>query len=150
MPGFDDPTYVIIVLALLVPFVWLGVALRRLQAKGPYLMSEEQRFRVVTTTETLSLKYPDGREEVVAWDAIAAVRIRTTDAGPRADDVWWHFDRLDGGPTLEVPNGATGVAELVSMIGAVLDGFDHDAIVAAMASTERADFPAWVRPGAEA
>ena len=150
MPGFGDPTYALIVLALLVPFVWLGVALRRLQARAPYLISEEQRFRVTPSPETLTLTHPDGQTIVMAWDDVAAVRLRTSDEGPLSEDVFWLFDRRDGMPTLSIPNGATGIADLVTMIGSALEGFDHDAIVAAMASTDNADFTAWVRPGAEA
>lgn len=150
MPGFGDPTYAIIVLALLVPFVWLGVAFRRLQARAPYLISEEQRFDVATSDTALTLTHPDGRTVVIPWDDVAAVRLRTSDEGPLAEDVFWLFDRRDGMSTISIPNRATGIADLVTMVGSVLEGFDHDAIVAAMASTDDADFTAWVRPGAEA
>lgn len=150
MPGFGDPTYAIIVLALLVPFVWLGVAFRRLQARAPYLIGEEQLIRVGTSATALTLSHPDGQTVVIPWDDVTAVRLRTSDEGPLVEDVFWLIDRRDGMPTISIPNGATGVADLVTMVGSVLEGFDHDAIVAAMASTENADFTAWLRPGAEA
>jgi len=150
MPDFGDPTYTIIVLALLVPFIWLGVAFRRLQARAPWLVRDEQLYRVVPTAESLTLTHPDGKTVVIPWTDVTAVRLRTTDEGPQADDVFWLFDRRDGLPTISIPNGATGVAELVTMIGTALEGFDHDAIVAAMASTDNAEFSAWLRPGAEA
>lgn len=79
----------------------------------------------------------------VAWTDLAAVRIRTTDAGPFEDDLLWELHRADGlvvtvGPETE------GIGALLERLQR-LPGFDNEAVVAAATSTKNAVFPCWPR-----
>ena len=80
---------------------------------------------------------------VMALDALTSVEIVTTDAGPGADDVFWHLTD-ETGQQVSIPGGATGAQALLDRLGS-LPGFDHIAVVSAMGSTENRRFAIWSR-----
>jgi len=80
---------------------------------------------------------------VLALDALISIEIVTTDAGPGADDVFWHLaDEI--GQQVSIPGGAKGAEALLDRLGS-LPGFDHMAVVSAMGSTENRRFAIWSR-----
>jgi hypothetical protein len=83
----------------------------------------------------------DGNERIVRWDTLRAVLIETTDQGPFVEDVWWIL--IDGEGHCIIPQEAGGEALLERL--QALPGFDNDAVIAAMASTENQIFVCWQR-----
>ena len=79
----------------------------------------------------------------VAWTDLAAVSIRTTDAGPFEDDLHWELHRRDGG-VVTVGSETEGIGALIEHLQR-LPGFDNEAVVAASSSTQNALFPCWAR-----
>ena len=91
----------------------------------------------------MACRYPNGDAEAVAWDDLQAVLIETNDEGPFAPDLFWILVGRPGGCIL--PQGAAGEDELLRRLQA-LDGFDNDAVSAAMSSTENQPVLCWKRP----
>jgi hypothetical protein len=81
--------------------------------------------------------------ETVPWTDLAAVSIRTTDAGPFEDDLHWELHRRDGG-VVTVGSETEGIGDLIERLQR-LPGFDNEAVVVASSSTENAGFPCWAR-----
>lgn len=81
--------------------------------------------------------------EVVAWDSLVAVAIRTTDLGPFSDDFHWVLARRDGPPVV-IASETEGAEALLPALQR-LPGFDDEAVIRASASTENALFPCWRR-----
>lgn len=99
-------------------------------------------MRVTIDDRGVSCHWPDGSETGIAWGALRAVTIRTTDAGPREEDV---FLVLEGaGAACCIPQGADGSDELLERLQR-LPGFDNEAVIAAMGCTDNATFPCWRR-----
>ena len=86
---------------------------------------------------------PDGLVETVPWAELRAVLIETNDRGPWGPDVFWILIGQKGGAV--VPMGATGERELLHRLQK-LEGFDNEAVIAAMGSTDNARFLCWERP----
>lgn len=80
---------------------------------------------------------------VMAIDALVGVAIRTTDAGPFAEDIFWELTDETGVQVL-IPTGAENAAALLDVLE-VLPGFKTMAVVHAMGSTENARFQIWRR-----
>ncbi|HEX2736207.1 MAG TPA: hypothetical protein VHM70_31615 [Polyangiaceae bacterium] len=82
----------------------------------------------------------DGSVEAVQWDELESVEIVTTDAGPFQQDVFWVLAAGDHGC---IVSGEFG--------GRILDhasrfaGWDHEAVIRAMGSTDHARFAVWDR-----
>lgn len=93
--------------------------------------------------ERVTRTLPDGRTESVRWDDLTAVVVETTDQGPFVDDVVWILAGTDSGCL--VPSETPGMGALLERL-ARLPGFDNEAVIAAMGSTENAVFPCWRRP----
>ena len=89
------------------------------------------------------MQRPAGETEYVAWQDLRAVLIQTTDEGPWTVDVYWILLGDHGGCV--VPQGAAGEEGLLARLQQ-LPGFDHGAVIAAMASTDNARFLCWERP----
>ena len=70
------------------------------------------------------------------------VAIRTTDEGPFAEDVFWILTAEK--QVCIIPQGAEGQVELFDQL-LKLPGFDCQAMVVAMSSTENAEFECWKR-----
>jgi hypothetical protein len=77
----------------------------------------------------------------IRWDELAEVTIVTTEEGPFVDDVFWVLRAADG-RELRVPSETAG-----DLLGRLqeLPGFDNEAVIRSMGSTENARFVAWRR-----
>jgi hypothetical protein len=105
-------------------------------------MPPEAAFVITLTDEGVRYRRPDGKLESVAWDDLQAVLIETSDAGPIGTDVYWILAGKHGGCV--IPQGATGEDALLERLQA-LEGFDNDAVIAAMSSTDNQRFVCWRR-----
>lgn len=80
--------------------------------------------------------------------SLAGVMIETNDSGPWGADVWWlMFDENDQ-LACAFPQGATGESDAIDFF-MQLGGFDNEAMIAAMGSTDNAVFPVWRRDQAQ-
>ena len=84
----------------------------------------------------------DGASESVRWEELREVCVLTTDGGPYVDDVFWVLVGREGG--CAIPSETAGMGELLSRLQR-LPGFDNEAVIRAMASTENATFVCWRR-----
>lgn len=98
---------------------------------------------VTFDTECVTRTLPDGNVEIVRWDDLLEVNIITTDEGPYVDDVYWMLHGKDG-RGCAVPSEADGMKELLSRLQE-LPGFDNEAVLKAMGSTNNAIFHCWKR-----
>jgi hypothetical protein len=85
----------------------------------------------------------DGKVEQVAWDDLQEVVVLTTADGPFAEDVFFVLAGRDGTGCV-VPQGAPESGELLERLQR-LPGFDNEAFIRAMSSTEDARFVCWRR-----
>ena len=95
-------------------------------------------FDDIGVTRTL----PNGQAEAVTWAALREVTILTTASGPFEDDVLWVLSG-DGSGCL-VPSLTPGMEALLPRLQE-LPGFDNEAVIQAMGSTEGAQFVCWRR-----
>jgi hypothetical protein len=110
-------------------------------ATHPPLKSEAQ-WVVTITDQNVSCTRPNGKVESLAWDDLQVVAIETSDEGPYVMDVFWYLAGEHSGCV--IPNGATGVAELIERLQALAD-FDNASLSNAMASASNARFILWRR-----
>lgn len=87
---------------------------------------------------------PSGPTERVDWADLRAVLLETTDQGPFLTDVFWILVGDQGGCV--IPQGIPGEDALLTRLQ-MLDGFDNDAVIQAMASTSNQRFLCWQRSG---
>ena len=80
-----------------------------------------------------------GQTEEVAWTALMAVEVMTTADGPGAEDVFFVLRGQPGGCVVPQSHMPTGLLERLQ----TLPGFDNEALIRAMASTEEASFVCW-------
>lgn len=102
----------------------------------------ESLYVVAVTDTAVSCTHPDKSVESVAWEDLQSVEITTTDAGPRATDVFWVLHGTTTGCV--VPQGATGERQLVARLQE-LPGFDHAVLIRAMSETGNNRFVCWRR-----
>jgi hypothetical protein len=114
------------------PVAWLKTLLGRRRGRIGAIVSFDDR--------AISCRWPDGSMSSVAWEELRAVEIRTTEAGPFAEDVFFLL-RCDRGDCL-LPQGAEGSDKLLDRLQK-LPGFDNRAVIAAMTCTDNATFPCW-------
>ena len=100
--------------------------------------------RVAFDDQGVTRTFVDGRTESVRWDDLQMVLIVTTDEGPWSDDVFWMLVSADGKSGCAVPQGVEGSSELLERLQQ-LPGFDNEAVIQAMGSTENANFVCWRR-----
>ena len=105
-------------------------------------MQPEAAFVVTLTAEGVTCRRPDGKIESVAWDDLQGVLIETNDEGPIGTDVYWILVGKHSGCV--IPQGATGEDALLKQLQA-LPGFDNEALIASMSSTENRRFLCWKR-----
>lgn len=103
-------------------------------------MEPEAQFIVRLTDAGVSCHRPDGLVESVAWADLRAVLIETNDSGPFLMDVFWILIGSQSGCV--VPQGATGEDELLGRLQQ-LPGFDNQALIDAMLSTDNQRFLCW-------
>jgi hypothetical protein len=98
----------------------------------------------VSDTE-VRCEHPDGRVERVAWNDLQAVIIHTTAAGPALPDVFWILAGTSRSSGCVIPQGATGDSALLERLQK-LPGFDNEAFIRSMSSTDEQKFLCWQRP----
>lgn len=82
----------------------------------------------------------DGKHEIIQWSELREVAIITTNEGPFVDDVFWVLSGTDTGCL--VPSEADGAKELLAHLQK-LPGFNNEAVIQAMGSTENGKFICW-------
>ena len=82
----------------------------------------------------------EGKCESIQWDRLVKVEIMTTDDGPFSEDVFWVLREPDRGCV--IPSGIPEAEVLTEKLQA-LPGFDNQAMISAMGSTENARFVVW-------
>ena len=102
-----------------------------------------QRARVTFDAECVIRTVPDGKTETVRWRDLQEVDILTTDEGPYVDDVIWMLQGKDGAGCA-VPSETEGMKDLLPRLQQ-LPGFDNEAVIKAMGSTNHARFVCWRR-----
>ncbi len=135
--------HLMLLVAVAGPVLALWVAVRRLRRGAPFLFDDVSGTRVAAGADGLVLSAPDGSARELPWSGIERLAIRTTDQGPLAEDAFWEFFPVDGGAPLVVPNSADGIDALLGAASEHLEGFDYEAVIAAMGSTENRVFEVW-------
>lgn len=95
--------------------------------------------------DAITLHQPDGLRGAMAWDNLGSVTVAIT-AGEVNDDVFWLLLSRDRAHFLAVPLCAVGERELLLAMQLRLRGFDNDAVITAMTSTETEHFVVWEAP----
>lgn len=95
----------------------------------------------------ITLHQPDGRRGSLQWDNLGSVTVAVT-AVEVSDDVFWLLLSRDRSRFLAVPLCAVGERELVLAMQLRLRGFNNDAVINAMTSTETEHFVVWEAPPA--
>lgn len=83
-----------------------------------------------------------GERRSLALSELTGVAIETKDTGPFQADLWWLLFGSDQRVALLFPQDAEGQKEVVDRLMA-LPGFDFNAMIEAMGSTDNAVFPLW-------
>lgn len=103
-----------------------------------------QPDRVTFDDEAVTRFQPDGTTQTVRWDDLVDVAIVTSGGGPWEDDVVWMLAAREGVEGCTIPGQAAGTEQLLERLQQ-LPGFDNEAVIRAMGSTEFAFFPCWRR-----
>jgi hypothetical protein len=132
-PHFPDWTPIVLF------FVLAPIAVRIFnRGYSPGQKSDRVSFDETRITRTL----PDDSTETVRWNDLREVGIITTDGGPFEEDVYWVLAGSTGGCV--VSGGAQGMAKLLERLQK-LPGFDNEAVIKAMGSTQNNKFQCWKR-----
>jgi len=102
-------------------------------------------WSVEADAERIAVVDPEGSLKVLERAALSRIVIETNDSGPFADDAWWLLLREDGTVALRFPQSADGEHDVVEDFLS-LPGFNYEAMVTAMGSTEQGFFPVWRKP----
>lgn len=102
----------------------------------------EAAWIVEVTPEVITATDPSGDMRRVEMAELHGVMIETNDSGPFGADLWWLLFGADDRLACAFPQGATGEEDAVNLLVG-LAGFDHEAMIMAMASTANAVFPVW-------
>jgi hypothetical protein len=102
----------------------------------------ESEYVVTITDQGVSCQRPNGQLESVDWADLKVVLINTTDQGPLGAGVLWFLSGEKGGCI--IPQGVAGEYLLLERLQA-LDGFDNEALIKAMRSTENQSILWWRR-----
>jgi hypothetical protein len=84
------------------------------------------------------------RREGVAWKDLVSVRIRTTSAGPSAEDMFFVLDDADG-RSFVVPNRLAVAARLLTALQERLPGLDNKQVARAAGVVKESWFTIWTR-----
>ena len=105
-------------------------------------LQPESHVVVVCDDDAIVCRRANGDEEKVRWDDLRAVLVETNDTGPWGTDVFWMLVGRDAKSGCVVPQGASGEDELLARLQK-LPGFDNEALIAAMSSTDNQRFLCW-------
>ncbi len=103
----------------------------------------ESRFVIHLSETEVTCHHPDGTLESVGWDDLQKVEVLTNSDGPLLPDVFWLLHGTEKGCC--IPQGATGDAELLDRLQK-LPGFNNQAFIESMGSTQKALFLCWQKP----
>jgi hypothetical protein len=111
--------------------------------KSRFQMAPINRVAAVDVgDETITFRWAGGSTSSLRWENIERVVIRTTDAGPFDDDVF--FVVQAAGTTYVIPQGAAGTNQLRERLQQLPD-FDNEAIINSMGCTDNQEFVCWER-----
>lgn len=111
---------------------------RRLESRWPAYC-----FNVSFDDQGITLSDARADTESLAWGDLIRVTIVTTGKGPDENDVCYLLETESG--SLRIPQGAAGEDQLLARLQK-LPGWDDEAVIEAMSSTEDATFPCWSKP----
>ena len=100
----------------------------------------EHAYHVEDAGEEIRCQFKDHPRQSVRWTDLVEIRIFTTDEGPLLPDFYWRFIT----PTGEVvfPEMALGYKAVIDR-AMKLPGYDFEQSIAAVRSTENAEFIVW-------
>src|SRR5262249_35111670 len=98
--------------------------------------------RVATDDAGLRVVRVSGDQELVPWNEVTRVLIRTTDKGPFDDDVFFVVETTR--ESLVIPQPAPGCDELLRGLQQS-PGFDNAAVIDAMGCADNREFLCWER-----
>ena len=104
----------------------------------------EAAFRVHFHDDVFTCRDPEGIERSLPMKQLVGVVIETNDLGPFAPDVHWLL-LSDQNEHLVFPMGASGEGAVLEVLQN-LPGFDNEAMIQAMSSTDNQRFLCWRRP----
>ncbi len=84
------------------------------------------------------------RREAVAWADLVSARIRTTSAGPAAEDMFFVLDGADG-KSCVVPNRLAVASRLLTALQERLPGLDNKQVARAAGVVKEEWFTIWTR-----
>ncbi|MFN3166940.1 MAG: hypothetical protein ACE37H_07740 [Phycisphaeraceae bacterium] len=103
----------------------------------------ESAYRVHIRGGAVTLRKPDSSLQSLALEDLVGVIIETNDLGPFAPDVYWVL-LSEKDENLFFPMGASGEERVIEKLQS-LPGFDNDAMIRAMSSTQVQRFICWRR-----
>jgi hypothetical protein len=106
---------------------------------------EERREGVVVTEDEIVRTLKNGKQESVRWEDLVEVGIITTDEGPLVDDVFWVLIGKELKSGCAPSQGAQGADELLAALQDRLPGFNNEAVIQAMGSTDNDRFVCWTK-----
>ena len=101
------------------------------------------RDKVSSDETQIFITYADGQATSLRWADIAEIVIVTTSEQAPGDDVVWGFLTAEGTVLAGFPQRACGSTHLLETMQARLSGFDSEAVIRAMGSTDNARFVVW-------
>jgi hypothetical protein len=127
----------------LVAFGYAWVRSAFTSSDGPSETMFEAAWTLRRDDVGVSVDWPKGERQAMAWDAVELIMIETNDSGPWGADVWTVLE--GGGKRLLWPQGATGEEGMLAEMQRRFPGFDDDAVIAAMGCTDNARFVCWCK-----
>jgi hypothetical protein len=105
-------------------------------------MNPDGRWIVTIKDDEIACTRPDGSIEFIKWSNLQAVLIETTDQGPFVSDLFWVL--IGDVSACIIPQDAEGSEELLKRLQ-MLPGFNNQAVIEAMGSTQNRRFTCWQR-----
>ena len=103
----------------------------------------ESLYRVKFDDVAITAIHPTGSRNVVRWDKLTKVTIRTTDGEPWELDLFWCFHEDAFGPSAVFPGGTPGAQKLIDSLEKRLPGLSAEQVEKAMCSNGNALFDVW-------
>ena len=106
--------------------------------------SQASKVSLAFDDEAITASFADGTRKMVRWAELTKVVIVTTDEGPFVEDVFWGLYAGDD-VKMAYPQIVEGSRPLLAAMQERLEGFDNEAVITAMGSTDNARFTVWER-----
>lgn len=103
-------------------------------------MYSEELYEVELTSDFIRVTHPQENDQIINWNEITEIRIRTTDEGPLLPDVW--LELIGANTYCKIPQGNKSFDDLFERVSK-WDGFDFDKYIESMGSTDNAVFQVW-------